>query len=209
MRAPQEAFRPQLKGERNEFFNRFSRPKHHGIVVGVDGSPASDIATEWAARDAALRNVPLTVVHILPATSIGPWVDMPISAEYWSQCDRRADQIVDDAMLVIADATSGAPGFTTERRVVSGSAVPTLVDMSKDAEMVVVGCRGLRGVKRLLLGSVSSGLLHHAHSPVAVIHNDEPITDSFVKAPVVVGIDGHRHPSKRRPSPSTRRRGAG
>ena len=100
------------------------------------------------------------------------------------------DQIVDDAMLVVADAISGAPGFTTERRVVSGSAVPTLVDMSKDSEMVVVGCRGLGGVKGLLLGSVSSGLLHHAHCPVAVIHDEEPVTDYFVAAPVVVGIDG-------------------
>lgn len=167
-----------------------SETKYHGIVVGVDGSPASDVATEWAARDAALRNVPLTVVHILPATSIGPWVDMPVSADYWSQRDRRADQIVDDAMLVVAEATSGSPGFTTERRVVSGSAVPTLVDMSKDAEMVVVGCRGLGGVKRLLLGSISSGLLHHAHCPVAVIHDEEPVTDYSVAAPVLVGIDG-------------------
>ncbi|WP_099040685.1 universal stress protein [Mycobacterium neglectum] len=167
-----------------------SESKYHGIVVGVDGSTASDVATEWAARDAALRNVPLTVVHILPATSIGPWVDMPVSADYWSQRDRRADQVIDDAMQVVAEATSGAAGLTTQRRVVSGSAVPTLVDMSKDAEMVVVGRRGLGGVKRLLLGSVSSGLLHHAHCPVAVIHDEEPVTDYSVAAPVLVGIDG-------------------
>ena len=167
-----------------------SEAKYHGIIVGVDGSPASDVATEWAARDAALRNVPLTIVHILPATSVGPWVDMPISADYWSQCDRRADQIIDDAMLVVAEATSGAADLVTARRVVSGSAVPTLVDMSKDAEMVVVGCRGLGGVARLLLGSVSSGLLHHAHCPVAVIHDEEPVTDFSVAAPVLVGIDG-------------------
>jgi nucleotide-binding universal stress UspA family protein len=167
-----------------------SEAKYHGIIVGVDGSPASDVATEWAARDAALRNVPLTIVHILPATSVGPWVDMPISADYWSQCDRRADQIIDDAMQVVAEATSGAPDLATARRVVSGSAVPTLVDMSKDAEMVVVGRRGLGGVERLLLGSVSSGLLHHAHCPVAVIHDEEPVTDYSVAAPVLVGIDG-------------------
>ena len=167
-----------------------SEAKYHGIIVGVDGSPASDVATEWAARDAVLRNVPLTIVHILPATSIGPWVDMPISADYWSECDRRADQIVDDAMRVVAEATSGAPDLATARRVVSGSAVPTLVDMSKDAEMVVVGRRGLGGVERLLLGSVSSGLLHHAHCPVAVIHDEEPVTDYSVAAPVLVGIDG-------------------
>ncbi|MGO4443383.1 universal stress protein [Mycobacterium sp. 2YAF39] len=169
---------------------RPSEEKYHGIVVGVDGSPASDLATEWAARDAALRNVPLTLVHILPATDVGPFVDMPISADFWTERDRRGDQIVDDAMRVVAAATSGTPGFATERRVLSGAPVPTLVDMSKDAEMVVVGCRGVGGIKRLLLGSVSSGLAHHAHCPVAVIHDEEPIMDSFVMAPVVVGVDG-------------------
>ena len=164
--------------------------KHHGIVVGVDGSPASDVATEWAARDAQLRNMPLTVVHVLPATEMGPWVDIPISADYWAERDRRVERILDDAMRVVKNATSGAVDLPTERHVHSGPAVPTLVDMSKDAEMVVVGCRGFGGVKGLLLGSVSSGLVHHAHCPVAVIHDEEPITDYVVGAPVVVGVDG-------------------
>lgn len=167
-----------------------SDSKSHGIIVGVDGSPASDVATEWAARDAALRNVPLTVVHVLPATEIGPWVDIPVSADYWVERDRRAGRILDDAMRVVNEVTSGAPDFPIEHRVVTGAKVPTLVDMSKDAEMVVVGCRGLGGVEGLLLGSVSSGLVHHAHCPVAVIHDEEPVTDYTFGAPVVVGIDG-------------------
>jgi nucleotide-binding universal stress UspA family protein len=167
-----------------------SESKYHGIVVGVDGSPASDVATEWAARDAALRHLPLTVVHLLPSVETTPWVDLPIPADYWKERDQRAQRIVDDAMRVVADATSGAPDFPVSHRVVSGAAVPTLVDMSKDAEMLVVGCRGIGGVKGLLLGSVSSGLMHHAHCPVAVIHDEEPITEYLVAAPVAVGIDG-------------------
>ena len=170
--------------------NESSDSKYHGIIVGVDGSPASDIATEWAARDAALRNVPLTVVHVLPPTDIGPWVDVAISAEFWVQRERDADRIVADAMRVVNDVTSDDPDFVAEHRVVTGAAVPTLVDMSKDAEMVVVGCRGLGGVKGLLLGSVSSGLVHYAHCPVAVIHDEEPVTNYSVGAPVVVGVDG-------------------
>jgi nucleotide-binding universal stress UspA family protein len=167
-----------------------SEPKCHGIVVGVDGSPASDIATEWAARDAALRHLPLTVVHILSPVEIGPWVDIPISAEFWEERDQRAQQIVADAMRVVTDATSGAPDLPVSHRVVSGAAVPTLVDMSKDADMLVVGCRGLTGLKGLLLGSVSAGLVHHAHCPVAVIHDEEPITEYLARAPVAVAIDG-------------------
>jgi nucleotide-binding universal stress UspA family protein len=46
-------------------------PKYHGVAVGVDSSPASRVAVDWAARDAVLRDVPLTVVHVMPSTVIG------------------------------------------------------------------------------------------------------------------------------------------
>lgn len=163
--------------------------KPHGIVVGVDGSPASRVATDWAARDAALRGVPLTVVHVQPSDEIGPWVDLPISDEYAAGRARRAQQVVDDALALVSDA-AGAGTLKVDQRVMSGPKVPTLVDLSKDAEMVVVGCRGLGGVQSLLLGSVSSGLVHHAHCPVAVIHDEDPLMDYPATAPVAVGIDG-------------------
>ena len=50
---------------------------HPGIVVGVDGSPASKVAVQWAARDAELRTVPLTLVHVVRATA-GTWLETPL-----------------------------------------------------------------------------------------------------------------------------------
>ncbi len=164
--------------------------KPRGIVVGVDGSPASRVATDWAARDAALRHVPLTVVHVQPSDEIGPWVDLPISDEFTAARDRRAQEVIGDALAVVNDAAREPGEIEVDSRVVSGARVPTLVDLSKDAEMVVVGCRGLGGVSNLLLGSVSSGLLHHAHCPVAVIHDEDPLMDHPATAPVAVGVDG-------------------
>jgi hypothetical protein len=69
--------------------------------------------------------------------------------------------------------------------------LPALIDLSKEAQMIVVGSRGQGMARRVLLGSVSSGLIHHAHCPVAVIHGEAPIgVPGPSKLPVVVGIDG-------------------
>jgi nucleotide-binding universal stress UspA family protein len=167
-----------------------SGSKLHGIVVGVDGSPPSQGATAWAARDAARRHVPLTVVHVLPSVEAGAWVDVAASEDFWSGRDRRGEQIVTDASQLASDAIADMDHVPVHHRVVSGNAVRTLVDMSKDADMIVVGCRGLGGVKGLLLGSVSSGLVHHAYSPVAVIHDEEAVIEHPATGDVVVGIDG-------------------
>jgi len=170
--------------------SKTSASNHHRIVVAVDGSPAARVAADWAARDAALRRVPLTVVHVQHLADVSAWIDLPVAEDYQEACERQAATVIDDALRVVADALSDAPEISVEHCVVSGPIVPTLVDMSKDAEMLVVGCRGLGGVRGLLLGSVSSGLVHHARCPVAVIHDEDPLMDYPVKAPVVVGVDG-------------------
>ncbi|ULE33429.1 universal stress protein [Mycobacterium sp. IDR2000157661] len=166
-----------------------TEPRAHGIVVAVDGSATSLEATRWAAVEAGLRHVPLTLVHVLPYLEVGPWVDLPIPPEFWEERDRRGEKMVANARYVAGTALEQPAQIGIEERVVSGAPVPTLVDLSKDADMLVVGCRGLGGVQRLLLGSVSSGLVHHAHCPVAVFH-DEAQASGRTEAPVVVGIDG-------------------
>jgi nucleotide-binding universal stress UspA family protein len=76
--------------------------------------------------------------------------------------------------------------FDIETEMLSGPVISTLIDLTKDAQMLVVGCRGLGTVGRALMGSVSSALVHHAHCPVTVVHGEEHRT----AAPVVVGVDG-------------------
>ncbi|OBF98348.1 universal stress protein [Mycobacterium sp. 852002-51152_SCH6134967] len=165
-------------------------PVARGVVVGVDGSPASRAATDWAARDAALRGVRLTVVHVLPSTTSGAWADLPMSGQFAAERERRGKAVIEDALGLVRDAIGATPGIEVDHRILAGATVSSLVDLSEGAELTVVGCRGLGGVKGLLLGSVSSGLVHHAHCPVAVIHDEDPLMDHPAAAPVAVGIDG-------------------
>ncbi len=161
----------------------------NGIVVAVDGSPSSDSAAAWAAREAACRDVTLTLVYVKPSDEVGPWLDLPISSEYLQERDRLADEVIEGSHRHIATALSGTRDVRINKLVLDGPKLPALIDLSKDADLMVVGCRGLGGLARLLLGSTSSALVHHSHCPVAVIHDEISVADLEATAPVVVGVD--------------------
>ena len=163
-----------------------------GIVVAVDGSASSDAAVDWAARDAALRHAQLTIVHVQPADEVGPWLDFPVPLprEYLAERDRQSQDIVDKALGVVVDAVSGAREFPVHTLVLTGAKMPALIELSQKADMLVLGRRGVGGLRGLLLGSTSDTLLHHAHCPVAVVHSDGTGTPDPAHAPVVVGNDG-------------------
>lgn len=169
-----------------------SEQKHHqGVIVGVDGSPSSRAAVEWAARDAQMRNVALKIVHVVAPIVTGTqgWSGVPIPTEYAQLQEDQAAQAIEQAHSA---AHTAAPSHVDRisSEILHAPTVPALVELSTHAEMLVVGCRGHGGVPGVLLGSVSSGVAHYAHCPVAVIHHHEPVTAPSPDAPVVVGIDG-------------------
>lgn len=159
------------------------------ILVAVDGSPASKVATDWAARDAAMRHVPLKLVLVISPPTILGFPELPAPAVYFDWQEGEGRKVLDDALAVVEEAT-GDTHIEVTSEAVTGPIVPTLVELSKDAQLIVVGCRGQGALARGLLGSVSSGLVHHAHCPVAVIHDEDPLMPNPSQAPVVVGIDG-------------------
>ncbi len=166
-----------------------TQPAPLGIVVGVDGSAASRVAVDWAARDAAMRRVPLTLVHVLAEAGVQAWIEVPLPSAVIADEQANARKIMRDALGVV-EATTGAELFCINQKIVSGQPIPTLADFTKDADMIVVGSRGLGKWGRRILGSVSGGLVQHAHCPVAVIHDEDPLIPHPAQAPVVVGIDG-------------------
>ncbi len=166
-----------------------------GIVVAVDGSSPSDGAVRWAAHEARTRNIPLTLIHViatppwtLSSLSGGPLPPLTGTGDW--QKTEGAEIISAAAKIAEGDAPQGAhPQLHAE--VYFAATIPALVDLSKDARMLVVGCRGQSMLDRVLLGSVSSGVIHHARCPVAVIHDGAPArTGEASQLPVVVGIDG-------------------
>lgn len=159
------------------------------IIVGVDGSPQSKVAVDWAARDAAMRRAPLRLVHVLNPPVVMTFPEVPMPPGYLKWQEEEGQKVLATALETVREATKDHPIEVTSE-MVSGPAVPTLVDLSKEARLLVVGCRGHGALARGLLGSVSSNLVHHAHCPVAVIHDEDPLMPHPSKAPVVVGVDG-------------------
>ena len=161
------------------------------IVVGVDGSAASKAAVDWAARDAALRGLPLKAVHVLTPPLVMAFPEVPMPPGYLKWQEEEAGKILEDAARVAAEAAGGAAkDVVVSTEMLSGPSIPTLVDASEGAGMFVVGCRGHGALARGLLGSVSNALVHHSRCPVAVIHDEDPLMPHPSQAPVVVGVDG-------------------
>lgn len=163
---------------------------HHGIVVGVDGSPEAEIAIEWAAQEAVLHDVPLTLAHVAPSIRSLSWYEITVADELEGMTARRSRELVTEATGIAERSVSSMGPLTLIDHIGTGNAVSALSDLSKNAQMIVVGSRGLTRIGRAILGSVSSALIRHAHCPVAVVHPKADPRVQSAKAPVVVGIDG-------------------
>jgi nucleotide-binding universal stress UspA family protein len=142
-----------------------------GIIVGVDGSGHSERALEWAVKEAAIRHAPLTVLAVHEVAS-NHWTGHPvIYPADQPQVEKMRQAVQEATQKMVGQAGEPGPASVTVRAV-SGLAARELIDASADADLVVVGSRGGGGFAKLMLGSVSSKVVHHAHSPVAVIRHD-------------------------------------
>jgi nucleotide-binding universal stress UspA family protein len=162
-----------------------------GIVVGIDGSPDSGAALQWAVREVTMRNVALTLVHAatpIPGDSLVlKWTGDSVPAELLATLGATAQQALADAVKLVEDMTDDRSRPRINNEVFAGTPVYALVELSTKADMVVVGSRGHGALERVLLGSVSTGLVHRAHCPVAVIRNE---VSPPVEGCVLVGVDG-------------------
>jgi nucleotide-binding universal stress UspA family protein len=163
--------------------------KNLGVLVGVDGSPASNAAVVWAARDAEMKHLPLTVVHVVN-TDVATWPPMPYPETWAVSQDDEGRKVVAEAVKIAEEAVLTDRKLTVKTELVHSTPISAMIEMSRDAAILVVGSSGRGALARLLLGSVSANVVRHANCPVAIIHDEDPLMPHPLKAPVLLGIDG-------------------
>ena len=135
------------------------------VVVGVDGSPASVSAVDYAFDQASRWGLPLVAVHAWELPSlfgpVPPW--MPEEVEEMRMAEK----------ALLSESLAGHmeryPDVNVTSMVHRGGPAHVILTAADDAELLVVGSRGLGGFRGLLLGSVSQAVLHHATCPVVVV----------------------------------------
>jgi nucleotide-binding universal stress UspA family protein len=141
------------------------------VIVGVDGSAQSVIALGWACQRAQTCGDLVRAVCAWSLAASGE--DWMVPPGEKAEGQRSAERVLREA---IEKVRRGQPAAEVEPLVAEGPAARVLVEMSANADMLVVGSRGHGGFSGLLLGSVSQQCVHHAHCPVTVIR--EPVDDS-------------------------------
>ena len=142
-----------------------------GITVGIDGSAHSTRALEWAIKEAAIRHAPVTVltVHTVPMSG---WTGNPITLPQDAEDQEKAQRAAEEMTLKATSQLGAAQPSSVTVRAISGFPVQELIEASRTADLLVVGSRGAGGFARLMIGSVSSQVVHHAHCPVVVIPSE-------------------------------------
>src|SRR5579859_2690597 len=141
-----------------------------GILVGVDGSDQSHRALTWALHEAAHHHVPLKVMTVRPAP-VRPathiYWNVPALPENSSDLEHTRTELQNFVDKLATDTGDTPPEITVS--VVNGDPAEELINASRDADLLVVGTRGSGAFAKLLIGSVSSKVTHHAASPVVVV----------------------------------------
>ena len=154
-----------------------------GIVVGVDGSVTADRALRWAIDEAVLRDAEIELVlgyvlrgHVPP----------------FSTTDRElAERVMHDIVDRNADGLRRVTWKTAVAPLLGRPHADAVLEAAEDADLVVVGSRGLGGFKELVVGSTSYRVAAHSTAPVAVVRGGAD-SEPWACVGIVVGVDGSR-----------------
>lgn len=156
------------------------------IVMGFDGSQDSRGAARWAAAEAVLVHRPLHLLAAFDWAAVAASVYEPFVAATYR------DRAFDDLHRLLAAEADGLrelhPGLDVTTSMQTGAPETVLVQASLDADLIVVGARGISRVAELALGSVSHAVSTHSHCPSIVVPGESTASPGIGR--VVVGVDG-------------------
>jgi nucleotide-binding universal stress UspA family protein len=141
------------------------------ITVGLDGSPASIAAADWAAREAVQREAPLRLLHA--ADSLGPLFTPLMGVPAPGVIEAQRDWAARLLREAEARLTERHPGLRITTRQAEEDAVPALLAAEEDTELLVLGSRGLGTVAGFLVGSVALAMVARAERPVVLVRAGE------------------------------------
>ena len=140
--------------------------QRHGIVVGVDGSEVSENAIEFAANEASRSGEPLIAVYAwVQPSAYGFGYEYTLTSEFRDRMQQASEADLERSLTPVREKY---PKLEIEKVVVNDDPTEALLDQGSRARLVVVGSHGRGAFRRLLLGSVSHGVLSNLVAPTAV-----------------------------------------
>lgn len=153
------------------------------VVVGFDGSEPSQHALAWAAEEARLRSASLHVVQSWKE----PVLAGPVGIDLWTDPGALVREVTEAFDTQVTELMAAHPGVEFTTTLIDHAPARGLIDVSVDAELLVVGARGKGGFAGLGLGSVSNRVARRASVPVVVVRAD-PMPQAG--GPVLAAVEG-------------------
>ncbi|WP_298207493.1 universal stress protein [Ferrimicrobium sp.] len=134
------------------------------VLVGYDGSEYAQGALDYAAQEARLRGASVAIAIVW---EVGGY-DLGVTSGTLKTLSHTAEAILETGAAFMRE---NYPDVPFQTHLLEGEPAYALIELAKDADLVVVGARGRGGFSALLLGSVSDQLIHHAEVPVLVVRH--------------------------------------
>jgi nucleotide-binding universal stress UspA family protein len=153
------------------------------VVLAIDGSEEASRAAEAAVELCEKTGSELHVVHVGEDFYLTAVTDLDMVAPTWvaqeyPESEANFEQIAREVLDAEVEKVEAAGGTVAQAHLRMGAADAEIIDLAEEIEagLVVLGSRGLGGVKRALMGSVSYSVVRHAHCPVLVVRLQDSAT---------------------------------
>ncbi len=138
------------------------------VLLPTDGSPCSDHALREGFDLARTCGAEATVLYVIenPLLTLPMLPEgIPYEADLYEDLKKAAEEVLTSARKIAQEV-----GIPVNTIMHEGQPVPTIVEFAKDHDLIVMGTHGRGGLEKLILGSVTEGVLHRTDKPVLVIH---------------------------------------